>query len=296
MTDGNSQESVARGGRVGIRTLAVSEATKFRSIRSTWISLAIIVVAGIGFSALFSFLIGRSWTGSRQLEHAQFDPVRISQSGIFISQFVAGILGALIVTSEYSTGTIRATLAAAPRRLSVVGAKVIVISAALLVVTEVTAFIAFFVGRSVLISYGGTVVPPGASLVERIARHTLPVVNITSPGVARAVFLGGLYLVLVSLLGLGFGLLLRHTTGTIALYVVILLIVPLLAQLLPQGISSHIVPYLPSNLGLAMTTVGSRSTDFAGQLLSTGAATFTLALYAIAAVGAGATAMIKRDA
>ena len=97
-------------------------------------------------------------------DQAQFDPVRFSQTGEFISQFVVGVLGALIVTSEYATGSIRTTLATVPRRTTVLAAKGLVVATVIFVVTEVTAFASFFVGQAVLSAHGGKTLPAGSTI------------------------------------------------------------------------------------------------------------------------------------
>lgn len=118
-TDITTTDTTARQtphGHAGVKTMVSSEWTKFRSVRSSWISLLIIVVVGIGFAALFSAVFANHWAQSSPGDRLQFDPVRISQSGSFVSEIVVGVLGALIVTSEYSTGSIRSTLASIPKR------------------------------------------------------------------------------------------------------------------------------------------------------------------------------------
>lgn len=283
-------------GRAGLIPAMRSEWIKLRSVRSTWISLLVIVVAGIGFSALFSSVIANAWKNGSVADRAQFDPVRISQAGSFVTQIVVGVLGALVITSEYSTGSIRGTLAALPRRNPVVAAKAIVLGIVLLVVTELTAFASFFVGQAVLLASGGRQLPAGSTIVDQVRAGHIPVAAISTPGVAGALLRTALYLTLMGILAVGLGLILRSTTGTISLYVVLLLIIPILVQLLPSGIQEHLQPYLPSNLGVAMETVGSRKTDFAGRLLGTGPATALVVAYAAGVLTIGAVLLRRRDA
>ena len=283
-------------GRAGLREETLSEWTKLRSVRSTWIALAVVVVAGIGLSALVTNIEAGRWAGLGVVDRAQFDPVRFSQTGEFISQFVVGVLGALIVTSEYATGSIRTTLATIPRRTTVLAAKGIVIAAVIFVVAELTAFASFFVSQAVLTAHGGKALPSGSSIVAQLKSPTIPVASITSPGAARAVFLCGVYLVLLTIIALGIGFILRHTAGAISLYVGLLLVLPLIIQILPSSISNSIERYLPSNLGLAMIVVTTRKTDFAGVLMSPWAAAGTLALYAAVIVVVGGWVLVRRDA
>jgi ABC-type transport system involved in multi-copper enzyme maturation permease subunit len=286
----------AGAGRAGLAQAIVSEWTKLRSVRSTWIALAVVVVAGIGLSALVSNIEAGRWASLGPVDRAQFDPVRFSQTGEFISQFVVGVLGALIVTSEYATGAVRTTLAALPRRTTVLAGKGMVIAAAIFVVTEVTAFMSFFVGQLVLTAHGGRTLPAGSSILTQVTSSVIPVVSITDTGALRAVFLCGVYLTLLTLMAFGIGFIVRHTAGAISLFVGLLLVLPLIVQILPSSLSDPIERYLPSNLGLAMIVVTTRKTDFAGVLMTPWAAVVILALYTAALVTAGAWALVRRDA
>lgn len=296
MTTATVSPTVVRSGRAGWRQAVTSEWTKLRSVRSTWIALAVVVVAGIGLSALVSNIEAGRWTSLGPADRAQFDPVRFSQTGEFISQFVVGVLGALIVTSEYATGAIRTTLASLPRRTTVLAAKGAVIAAVILVVTEVVAFISFFVGQAVLTAHGGRTLPTGSSILTQVRSPKIPVVGITDPGALRAVFLCGIYLTLLTLIAFGIGFIVRHTAAAISLYVGLLLVFPLIIQILPSSLSDPIEKYLPSNLGLAMIVVTTRKTDFAGVLLSPWAAAGMLVLYTAAVVALGTWVLVRRDA
>jgi hypothetical protein len=206
------------------------------------------------------------------------------------------VLGALIVTSEYATGSIRTTLAAVPRRTTVLAGKAAVVGAAVFVLTEVVAFASFFIGQLVLTAHGGTTLRAGASIVTQVKSATIPVVSITDPGALRAVFLCGIYLTLLTLLAFGMGLMLRHTAGAISLFVGVLLVLPLIIDILPTSISNSIEKFLPSNLGLAMIVVTTRKTDFAGVLMAPWAAALTLALYTVVFVAIGGWLLVRRDA
>ena len=288
--------TAARSGRAGRAQAVVSEWTKVRSVRSTWVALVVIVVAGVGLSALVSNIEAGRWARLGLVDRAQFDPVRFSQTGEFISQFVVGVLGAMVVTSEYATGAIRTTLATLPRRMSVLYGKAIVIAGVVFVVTEVTAFVSFFVGQLVLTAHGGRTLPAGSSILTQVRSSTIPVVSITNTGALRAVFLCGVYLTLLALLAFGIGFILRHTAGVISLYVGLLLVLPLIVQILPSSLSDPIERYLPSNLGLAMIVVTTRKTDFAGVLMAPWPAVGMLALYTAAFGALGAWLLMRRDA
>ena len=300
MTTATAQAHVAPfaldHGRAGLRNQVQSEWTKLRSVRSTWICLVIVVVAGIGLSALVTNIEAGRWAHLGFADRAQFDPVRMSQTGEFLSQFVVGVLGAMIVTSEYATGSIRTTLATTSRRTTVLSAKLLVIGTVIFLVSEVTAFASFFVGRAVLLAHGGKALPAGSSIVDQVRSATIPVVSITDNGALRAVFLCGVYLLLLTLIACGLGFILRHTAGAISAFVGILLVLPLIVNILPSSFSASFEKFLPSNLGLAMILVTSRKTDFAGILLTPWAAAGLLALYTVAVVVLAGWLLVRRDA
>jgi len=251
-------------GRAGLANQIRSEWTKLRSVRSTWICLAVIVVGSIGLSALVSNVVG--------------------------------VLGALVITSEYATGSIRTTLSTTSRRTTVLAAKLLVIGAVVLVVSEVTSFASFFTGQVVLLAHGGKALPAGSTIIDQVRSSTIPVVSITSAGAARAVFLAGVYLLLLTLLACGLGFILRHTAGAISAFVGILLVLPLVVDILPSSFSSSFERYLPSNLGLAMVVVTTRKTDFAGVLLTPWAAAGLLALYTAVVIVVATVLLVRRDA
>ena len=285
-----------RGRRAGLRGALASEWTKLRTVRSTWICLAIIVVAGVGLSALVLSIEAGRWAHLAAGERALFDPVRSSQTGLFLAEFVVGVLGALVVTSEYGTGAMRTTLASVPHRTSVLIAKLLVVGAVVLVVAEVTAFASFFVGQAVLLGQGGTSLPAGSTLIDQVHAANVPVYGIGHPGALRAVFFGGLYLVLLTFLACAIGFILRHTAGSISTYVGVLLVLPLIVSILPSSFANSFEKYLPSNLGLGMTAVTTRTTDFAGTLLTPWVAAGVLAAYAVLASLLAGWLLVRRDA
>jgi ABC-2 type transport system permease protein len=212
-----------------------AEWTKLRTQPSAWWSLlsAVTLVAGfgIGYSLL---LAARPPHGAAAI--ASFDPAAISLSGVQLAQIAAGVLGILLITSEYATGLIRTTFAAVPRRLPVLWAKAALLTAAITAVSLPAAFAAFAGGQSIL------------------ARQHLSV-PLSQPGVTRAVIGSALYLAAISLLGLGLGALTRNAAGGIAALFGILYGLTLTAALLPASIAADITKYLPATAGQAITTV-----------------------------------------
>jgi ABC-2 type transport system permease protein len=212
-----------------VRVLA-SEWVKFRSLRSSAVALVAAFGAIIGFGCLFSAVVASRWPQLTPAERLRFDPTEISLRGAFLAQLIIGVLGVLMVTGEYSTGMIRASLSAAPKRLPVLWAKILVFAVVSFVVTTVASIIAFLAGQALM-----------------SGQH----INTTlgAPGVLRAVIGAGLYLTGVGLLGVALGWIIRHSAGAIGTLFGLLLILPLLASALPDSWGRHIVPYLPSNAG-----------------------------------------------
>ena len=139
------------------------------------------------------------------------------------------MLGVIVITSEYSTGAIRSSLLAVPRRIPMLAAKSIVFALLDLVVSAITVFAVFFISTAILRSH----------------------VNITlsQPGVTRAVIGGILYLTVLGLFALAIGGLIRHTAGAIATVIALVLVIPPLITLIPGTIANHIHGYLPTVAG-----------------------------------------------
>ena len=249
-----------------------SEWTKLRTQPSAlWalLSAAVLVVAfGIGYSLLRE---ARPPHGAAAV--ASFDPAAISLSGVQLAQIAVGVLGVLLITSEYATGLIRTTLAAVPRRLPVLWGKAAMLAAAIVAVSMPAAFAAFLAGQSIL------------------GRQHLST-SFGEPGVARAVIGGALYLAVAALLGLALGALLRSTAGGIAALFGLLFAVPILVGFLPGSLADEIGKFLPGTAGLAVTMV---HPDPATSLAPwTGFGVFCA--YALVLLGAAAVRMRRGDA
>lgn len=228
---------------VSLPQLVRSEFTKFRSVRSSYVTVALTFALTVGLGALVSYLAHNNYAKMSLPERMTFNPVELSLVGTLLGQFVVGVLGALSITSEFATGSIRTSLAASPHRVQFVLAKAGVVKVVILVASLASVFAAFFLGQSLI---GGNGVPSAA---------------IDNPGVLRAVLLGGLYLVLASLMGFSLGLIIRHTAGTISVYVSLLLVLPLITAFLPTSWRDAIAKYLPSSLGRAMMSVAGTPTE-----------------------------------
>jgi ABC-2 type transport system permease protein len=249
-----------------------SEWTKLRTQPSTLWSLLSAVVLIIGFGVLYSFLReARPPHGAAAI--ASFDPASVSLSGVQLAQIAVGVLGVLLITSEYASGLIRASFAAVPRRLPVLWGKATLLAAATLAVCVPAALITFLAGQSIL------------------GRQHLAT-SLGQPGVTRAVIGSALYLAVAGLLGLGLGGLLRSTAGGISALFGLLFAVPLVASFLPGTWADEVGKFLPGAAGQAVTSV---YPDPATSLAPwTGFGVFCL--YAVVVLGLAAQRMRRGDA
>jgi len=175
-----------------------SEWTKLRSLRSTRWSLLAAFVFTIGFSLLFAAVVANHWSHMDPRERADRNPLDIAQAGVNIAQLAIGVLGVLIISGEYSTGMIRATMTAVPKRLPVLWAKAGVFAAVAFALSLPAVLIAFYGSQAIL------------------NRHHILQVSFSAPGVARVVIGGALYLTVIGVFALALGALLRNTAGGIA--------------------------------------------------------------------------------
>jgi ABC-2 type transport system permease protein len=264
------------GTRVSQARVVVSEWIKLRSLRSTVISMVLALVALVGIGLLASAIASGNVAGSngRGPGRDAADPTALVLSGAGLVQIIVGVLGVLVVTSEYSSGMIRATLAAVPKRLPVLWAKLLVTGAVTLVVTLVGSVVAFFAGQAVL------------------GRGTHATSAIGDPGVLRAVLGTAVVLTAVALLGTALGAVLRSTAGAIASLLGLLLLVPGLATLLlPSSWQNDVTRLLPSEAGSAFTSV----TPASGAL-SPWVGLAVLAAWVVVAVAAAAVRLLRTDA
>ncbi len=246
-----------------------SEWTKLRSVRSTYWTGLIAVLATIGVCVIVCI----KWADDiRHSPGTTIDATTVSLNGIFLAQVAVGTLGVIVISSEYGTGMIRATFGAVPQRRAVLAAKGLVFGVVTLVIAEILSFTAFGIGQAIL-----SAAHAGVSLGQ--------------PEVLRAVIGGGLYLAAVGLLGFGIGALVRHTAGALSAFFGVLFAVTALADLLPSSWRNDVMPYMPANAGTQI---------FAVQRVHDSLAPWTglgvLCLYAAAAIGAATVLVTRRDA
>lgn len=230
------RETPAPGSGATFPRVARSEWTKLRSLRSTWWTLLGLMAVTIGFSALVSWGESTHFASMSAAEKAAFDPTATSLVGLVFGQLAIAVLGALMVTSEYTTGSIRSTFAAVPRRLRLLSAKALVLVTVALTVGLITCFGSFFVGQAFL---SGNAV--SAALGD--------------PGVLRAIIGGGLYVAGSAMFGFALGTLLRHGAAAITTVVAALLVMPNLVFLLPGEWGHSIARWFTANAGYQVMVV-----------------------------------------
>lgn len=255
-----------------LMSTARSEWIKFRTVRSSILGVAVTFVLTIGLGALITTTVRSHYHEMNSLRKITFDPVSTSLGGTLFAQFAVGVIGILFITSEYSSGSIRTTLAAVPNRMRLASSKLVVLVISMLVVSEIAVFITFQMGQSI---FSGVV----------------PTASLSSGSVLRSVILAGFYLTLLAVFGFSLGLILRQSAVCISVFTSILLIFPIVMFLLPQSWQTSYSKYEPSALGQAMMSPTAASDSFGA-----GTASVILLVYVVATLCLGVTLLQRRDA
>jgi ABC-2 type transport system permease protein len=262
----------------GFGHLLQAEWTKIRSVRSTTWTLIAFVIVTIGFTALITWVTEANWNGPHAAARdvrALVDPTSIIFGvSVYLGQLTLSVLGVLVITSEYSTGVIRASLLAVPKRLPMLLAKVVVFAILIGILAEIVAFGSFFVGSAIL--------------------HSRVSVSLSSSGVLRATIGAGLYLTVFGLFAMGIGALVRHTAGAISIAIGVAFLLPILAGLLPDtSFWNHLVGYLPEQAGSLIYLVHETSSQV---VLSAWQGFGVLCIWAALVLGVGGYLLQRRDA
>jgi ABC-type transport system involved in multi-copper enzyme maturation permease subunit len=260
-------------GRAGLAGTIRSEFTKLRSVRSTYWTIGAMFIVSVGIAALVGFGIASN-IHNQPWNKAGTDAAQASLIAFFeLGQLIIAVLGALVITSEYSTGMIRTSLTAMPRRGTVFAAKMIVFTTVTLVVSMITSFVSFFVGQAAMSGSGvsaslfhsvtiprdvnmsppsggpGSGGPPNYHFIGTI---------VISPGTVLTAIVGSaLFVTVVALLAFGLGSIIRHTAGAITSVIGLMFVLPIIIQILPDTWRWDIMRFFPDAAGRVLSvTIG----------------------------------------
>jgi ABC-type transport system involved in multi-copper enzyme maturation permease subunit len=294
-------------GQAGLRGVIASEFTKLRSVRSTYWTIASLVIVSVGIAAIAGFGIASN-IHNQPWNKAGTDATQASLIAFFeLGQLIIAVVGAMSITSEYSTGMIRTSLTAMPRRGTVYLGKLIVLTSVTLVVSLVTSFLAFFVAQAALSGTGvaaslfhTTTIPananvsggpngPGANTQYSFVGTDV----ITSGHVLTAVIGTALFVTVVALIAFGLGAIIRHTAGAITSTIGLMFVLSIIIQILPNNWRWDIMRFFPDAAGRVISvTVGSGNQ----HLWSAWPQFLVTVVWAVVLVGVGGYLFRKRDA
>lgn len=248
-----------------------AEWTKLRTVPSTGWTLMAVVLSTTAIGALVTWDLTPP-DCERSDPACDFDLTKLSLSGVYLGQAAVVVVATLAVTAEYETAMIRTTLAACPRRLVVLAAKAIVVTAGVVVAAAVSVLASLLVGRELLASNGFTTVAGYRPL------------SLGDGPTLRAYGGTVLYFGLVALLSLGIAFVVRHTGGTVTILLVLLYVSPIvsLAVTDPRW-KEWIEKASPMTAGLSIQSTLRLDT----LPISPWSGLGVLALYAVGAVVAG---------
>jgi ABC-2 type transport system permease protein len=293
-------------GRAGLRGVLASEFTKLRSVRSTYWTLAALIIVSVGIAAIAGFGIASNIHNNPQNKPGT-DATQASLIAFFeLGQLIIAVIGAMCITSEYSTGMIRTSMTAMPRRGTIYLAKLIVLTTVALVVSMVTSFISFFVGQAAMSGSGvsaslfhSITIPANALVKPPAGGNGPPIVTFQgtatiSPGTVLAAVIGtAVFVTVVALIAFGLGAIIRHTAGAITSAIGLMFVLPVIIQLLPSNWRWDIVRFFPDAAGRVLSvTVGPSNP----HLWSAWPQFLVTVIWAVVIVGTGGYLFRKRDA
>ena len=265
----------ARARRTSMWDTLHAEWTKARTLRSTgWLLLAAVLLTVVVSAAVAATV--RCPSG-----HCAEDPAKISLTGIYLGQALIAIAAVLAVSGEYSTGMIRTSLAAMPRRATMLAAKAAVLTGSVLAAGVLAVLGSVLAGRLILPGHG---IDPA---------HGYPALSLADGPVLRAAVGSVLYLALIALLSLGVAAAVREGAAAIGIILGLLYLFPILGQVAGSATSQrHLEQLAPMTAGLAIqATTGLHSLP-----ISPWAGIGVLAGWAVAALLAGGILLRLRDA
>jgi ABC-2 type transport system permease protein len=258
-----------------LRTLR-SEFTKLRSVRSTYWIMFVLVLASAAWCVAYCLGTVHQWPHMSAQDRSGFDATQNSILGLaLLGQLVIVLFGALMITSEYSTGMVRTSLTVMPRRGTLYAAKAAVFAAVSLVVAFVASFGTFFLGRVLL-------------------RSTHVAMSLSQPGVLRSLIIAALFVEACGLVAFGIGALVRNTAAALTLAFGFLVLLPQLVRTLPVFLHNDLTRWVPGG-----DAINSMTATIGGQIPHTFSASGELAVfagYAAILLLLGAVQFARRDA
>ncbi len=246
-----------------------SEWIKASTLRSTWYTLLFAIVGMVGIAVAIAWATIAFWDDMDAETQASFDAVSVSLGGAILAQLVIAVLGVQIITGEYSTGMIRASLAAVPRRLMVLFGKITISALLSFIVSIIACFAAFFVAQMILGDEG---------------------VSLDSPGALRAVLGTAFNLTALGIMAPAVGFMARSTAGGLGIILGILLVLPVIGSMLPFDWVNDLMEYLPSNAGAALM-----ATDANPAAISPLAGLICMCVWIVVFVVGAAVLLQRRD-
>jgi ABC-2 type transport system permease protein len=255
-------------GRAGLPGALRSEFTKLRSVRSTYWTIAALFIVSVGIAAIAGFAIANS-IHNNPANKAGMDATQATLIAFFeFGQLIIAVLGALAITSEYSTGMIRTSLTAMPRRGTVFGAKLIVFTAVTLIVSLITSFVSFFVGQAAMAGSGVTAslfhsvtIPANANQQGPTGPVTFSGTIVISPGTVLTAIIGcALFVTVVALIAFALGAMIRHTAGAITSAIGVMFVLPIIIAVLPNTWRWDVMRFFPDAAGRVLSvTIGQQN-------------------------------------
>ncbi|MFE2209602.1 ABC transporter permease subunit [Streptomyces rubiginosohelvolus] len=256
-----------------VPAVLTSEWTKIRSVSSTTWTLISAFVVTVALGAATGALLNSTFDDLSDTERATFDPTLVSFTGMTFSQLAMIVFGVLVVSTEYSSGMIRTSLAAVPQRGTLLFSKVTVAGALALLVGLLTSFLSFFLTQALLGDRG---------------------IGLGEGNVLRAVVGAGLYMGLIAIFSMGVAAMLRSSVLAICVLVTLFLLISNILTLVPYA--KDVIKYFPDKAGMRIMQVvpeamGSDPTPY-GPWAGLG----IMVLWVLAAVLGGFLVLKNRDA
>jgi len=266
----------APSGRAGFGGTLRSELTKIGSVRSTVWTLLVLFAVSVGIGAVASRVSATGWSNTPPADRTPLDATQVSMVGLLVlGPLVIVVLGALVLSAEYSTGMIRTSLIAMPRRGVLYVAKAVAFGAVALVVSLATALTAFFLGQALLAS-------------------THQSATLAGPGVLRAVLGSALYITLCGLFAFGAAAVIRNTAATITAMIGLLFVLPVLVNVLPWR--DDLVRWLPTSAARGISATVWNAGPQNSHLFSSWGQFAVFAVYTVVLLVVGGILVRKRDA